>query len=80
MESNWRWNVSEFGWWGTDMELVARVYPLELGWVLIKGYPSPIRACLGQFVGPGQLPTILADFIWAPNERFPYGLDVAPDN
>jgi len=80
VESEWRWNVFDYGLQGSEYRLIARV----------SGSPSVILIA-AKAVGattydvlfvpvPGQLPVLLSTVaIPGANPHFPYGLAVLPD-
>lgn len=79
MESNWRWNVWDFGFVGSDyIRLAARVR---------SGFPGVNRVITNTLtpgiydvyiVVPGQVP-IYTDTFFGSSDNFPYGVDVFPD-
>lgn len=73
-------NVWEQGWVGSGIELAARVLdPPGVFWV-VKGFPTTNRGAVVQLADPGQLPNVVFSFILTPDDRFPYGEVVEPDN
>lgn len=80
MESKWRFNVHDFGMWGTSWRLAARLlaFPNTLV-VANRAHPAP-RYALFDVSDPDQLPVFVANLLvlqTAPT--FPYGNEVEPD-
>lgn len=79
MESNWRFNVWDYGLWGSDYELVAR--SLELPDELAFGW-GPIGPDGFRYLDisrPGEVPVVFQTAPRTPADRFPLGKLVEPD-
>lgn len=80
MESDWRFNVWNYGMQLSTWVLCARRFPPIPGVLLVKRSDTPTRYWLYQLPAPGQVPVVLSNHPILPtNPRFPYGILVNPD-
>lgn len=78
MESNWRWNVADFGFVGSGLRLLARRIDLPNYLIGIGMPPDPRRILLFYVYDPDQLPLLLGPLPYT-SRHFPAGYDVEPD-
>jgi len=80
LESNWRWNVWEFGAEGLGIGLIARLNPFVFPFYItdVQTVPGDHEAFGTQF---GNIPSGLTANVPDPNPgtNFPYGWSVDPD-
>jgi len=80
VESNWRWNVAEIGWQGSDWELAARLDGLIPNGYVVKESPTTWGLWLFNVPLFGELAVrVNGPFTIGTGERFPFGLSVLPD-
>jgi len=80
LESNWRWNVAEFGMSLTDWRLVARIDGTFGLLYVVKESATQWglwRRNVPSF--PNELVRFNGPFAIGAGARFPYGLSVEPD-
>lgn len=80
MESNWRFNVADFGMSSSNWRLSARYVEFPQFILVNPAPPFLNRYRIFQDAGPGQVPTFVALVNIGPgNPHFPYGNVVEPD-
>lgn len=80
MESNWRWNVLEYGMQWSDWTLCARVPGVPTGLFIVQKNRSNAQGYIYRGDLVTGLPVLVATFTpTATHPHFPYGFLVLPD-
>lgn len=78
MESNWRWNVFEFGEAAGEFRKIARCLPGPYGGLIIGQKDDPHAIYRAVLPAPGQLAVWFGPDFWPTN--FPWYFAVEPDS